>query len=488
MPNSKAMNLLLIVSDEHNPKILGSNGNEVVRTPNLDALAESGANFSNAYCNSPICLPSRASFTIGDFASRHGYWDNAFPYGGETKGFGHRLVESGFPVTAIGKLHYKNTDPVTGFPDQRIPLNAKDGIGDVYSACRSFEIYRPELGEHVRNAHFGESDYLRFDKGVAEEAARFLKREATELRKPWLLKVGFVLPHFPLVAPLKYESMYPRHSVPFPKCYGLDERPNHPVLNEIRRYMGVEGEFSEEEVRRAVAVYYSLCTELDENIGRVLKALKDSGQHENTRIIYLSDHGDMVGAHGLWWKHTFYEESVGVPFMLAGPDIPEGNRIGEPISLVDLYPTILDCFGLEPTEAEAQFPGRSLLPVARGEERLPYERAIYSEYFAAASVTGMYMIRKGDFKLCYYAYYPNQLFDLKNDPEETMDVANDPRYAEVLEDLETELRKIVDPERTSLQARIAQLDKIDEHGGFRLVMKQREIIPYSPVPETFRSR
>lgn len=480
------MNLLLIVSDEHNPKIVGTNGNQVVQTPNMDRLAASGANFSHAYCNNPICLPSRASFTIGDYASRHGYWDNAFPYGGETKGFGHRLVESGIPVTTIGKLHYKDTDPATGFPDQRIPLNAKDGIGDVYSASRSVEIYRPELAEHVRMANWGESDYLRFDSGVAEEASRFLKEEASTYDSPWLLKVGFVLPHFPLMAPPKYKSTYPLETVPFPKRYRLEERPYHPVLNEIRRYMGVEGELSEEEVRRAVAVYYSLCSELDENIGRVLDSLNESGQNGNTRIIYLSDHGDMVGAHGLWWKHTFYEESVGVPFMMAGPDIPAGKRVEEPISLVDLYPTILDCFGLAPTDAERQLPGRSLLPVVRDEKALDYERPIYSEYFAATSITGMYMIRKGDFKLCYYAYYPNQLFDLRNDPEETQDLATDPRYAEVMDELETELRRIVNPERTSLEARWAQLDKIDEQGGYRLVMNRKEIIPYSPVPAQFQ--
>lgn len=483
---AKPMNLLLIVSDEHNPRVLGCNGNGVARTPTLDGLASSGVNFSNGYCNSPICLPSRASFTIGDYGSRHGYWDNAFPYGGETRGFGHRLADAGFPVVTVGKLHFKGDDPATGFPDQRIPLNAKDGIGDIYSATRSFEQYRPQLGGHVRQAHWGDSDYLRYDRGVSDEAVRFLKEEARGYDDPWLLKVGFVLPHFPLVAPERFREIYPLDKVPIPKRYSLSERPRHPILDEMRRYMGVQGEFSEEEVRRAVAVYYALCSELDENIGRVLAALRETGRDANTRVIYMSDHGDMIGAHGMWWKHTFYEESVGVPFMMAGPDLPAGRTIDAPISLVDLYPTVLDCFGLELNDAERRLPGRSLLPAAQAQETLSYERPVYAEYFAASSVTGMYMLRKGDFKLCYYAYYPNQLFDLKNDPEETRDLAQDPAYQIVLDDLESELRGIVDPERTSLLARLAQLDKIDEYGGFRTVMKQGELFPYSPVPEAFR--
>jgi choline-sulfatase len=395
-------------------------------------------------------------------------------------------VDAGFPVVTVGKLHFKDDDPATGFPDQRIPLNAKDGIGDVYSATRSFEQYRPQLGEHIQKAHWGHSDYQRYDRGVADEAVRFLEEEAGGHDKPWMLKVGFVLPHFPLVAPEKYKDMYPLDKMPFPKRYRLAERPRHPILDEMRRYMGVQGEFSDEEVLRAVSVYYSLCSALDENIGRVMKALKESGHDKNTRVIYISDHGDMIGSQGLWWKHTFYEESIGVPFLIAGPDIPAGRTVSEPVSLLDLYPTVLDCFGLEPTEEEKKLPGRSLLPAATGKEVLSYERPIYAEYFAASSVTGMYMLRKGDFKLCYYAYYPNQLFDMKNDPEETQDLAQNPDYADIMDDLENELRKITDPERTSLKARIAQLDKIDQHGGFRQVMKQGELFPYSPVPEEFR--
>lgn len=477
------MNLLLILSDEHNRNIMGCNGNAVIQTPYLDALAASGVNFTNAYCNNPICLPSRASFTIGDYASHHGYWDNAFPYGGETRGFGHRLGDAGYPVITIGKLHYKGNDPATGFPDQRIPLNAKDGIGDVYSCIRSFAQYRPQLGEHVRMARWGSSDYQRYDRVVAEKAVHFLEEEADTYGKPWLLKVGFVLPHFPLVAPEKYKKLYPLEKMPFPKNYRKNERPMHPILEEMRRYMGVQEEFTDEEVLRAVSVYYGMVSQLDENIGMVLDALKRTGQDKHTRVIYISDHGDMIGAHGLWWKHTFYEESVGVPFLLAGPDILSNTTSKTPISLVDLYPTIIDCFGLEPTEEEKRLPGRSILPIAQGESHgLTDDRTIYAEYFAAASVTGMYMLRKGDYKLCYYAYYPNQLFNLKNDPEETNDLAKDPHYVGIMDDLEDELRKIVDPERVSLEARSAQLDKINMYGGFRKVLRGGELITYSPVP------
>lgn len=479
------MNLLFLLSDEHNKNIMGCAGHPVVKTPWMDGIADAGVRFPNAYCNNPICLPSRASFTTGEYASKHGYWDNAFPYGGEVKGFGHRLTEAGYPVVTIGKLHYKGNDPATGFPDQRIPLNARDGIGDVYSCARSFEQFRPELGKNVTAAHWGDSSYLRYDRGIADEAVRFLKEEANTYGKPWLLKVGFVSPHFPLVAPERYKDMYKLKDVVFPKRYGLKERPRHPILDEMRRYMNVEDEFSDEEVRRAVSVYYGMCSELDLQMGRVLQALKETGLDKTTRIIYTSDHGDMVGAQGLWWKHTFYEESIGVPFLMAGPDIGPGRTIQENISLVDLYPTILDCFGIELTEEEKKLPGRSLLPVVQGADKLPDDRPIFADYFAASSITGMYMIRKSNFKLCYYAYYPSQLFDMEKDPEETRDLAGDPAYASIIDDLEAELRKVVDPERTALRCRMEQLDKMNEYGGYRRIMKNGPMFAYSPVPKGF---
>lgn len=481
----KSANVLFILSDEHNKRISGCYGHPMVKTPWIDSIANSGVRFDNAYCNNPICVPSRASLTIGDYASRRGYWDNAFPYDGETPGFGHRVREAGLPVVTIGKLHYKGNDPATGFADQRIPLNVKDGIGDVFGSLRSLEQHRPNLATNVTSARWGDSDYLRYDRSVAEEAARFLREEANSFDEPWLLKVGFVCPHFPLIAPEKYREIYPPAKVPFPKRYRLGERPQHPVLNEMRRYMNVEGEFTEEEVRRAVAVYYGMTAEVDHQIGRVLTALRETGLDRETLVIYTSDHGDMVGAQGLWWKHAFYEESAGVPFVMSGPGIPAGRVVRQGISLVDLYPTILDSLGLTLTDAERKLPGRSLLPVAAGEEELENDRIVYSEYFAASSVTGGYMIRKGDYKLCYYAYCPNQLFNLRDDPEETNDLAGDPAHEQILDELETELRKIVDPERTALQARIAQLDKIDQYGGFKKVLKRGETFTYSPVPTQF---
>ena len=174
--------------------MLGCYGNEKIKTPNLDRLGREGVCFDNAYCNSPICVPSRAVFATGDYASRNGYWDNAHAYEGEVKSWGGRLHEEGYSVTTIGKLHYKNDSPETGFVDQRIPLNIKNGVGDVYGAIRDKEITRYQFRDALLSAGAGESDYITYDREVAQRAAAYLKTEGAGKEKPFVLYVGFVTP------------------------------------------------------------------------------------------------------------------------------------------------------------------------------------------------------------------------------------------------------------------------------------------------------
>ena len=158
---TEATNLLILFSDQHSKHMLGCYGNPAVKTPCLDALAADGVCFDAAYANCPVCVPSRASMAIGDYGSRHGYWDNAYAYDGKVKSWGSRLTEQGFSVTTIGKLHFKGDMPETGFPDQRIPLHIKDGIGDVYGEIRDRQITRPQFCKALEEARAGESDYTR---------------------------------------------------------------------------------------------------------------------------------------------------------------------------------------------------------------------------------------------------------------------------------------------------------------------------------------
>jgi choline-sulfatase len=484
MMSSKPMNMVFILSDEHNKEMLGCYGHPVVKTPNLDSLAEHGVRFSNAYCNSPICVPSRASMATGRYVHKIDAWDNATPYTGTLPSWGHRLTEQGYHVTTIGKLHYRDDGDNTGFPDKRLSLHVQDGVGDIYSLIREDMDPRPQNRQKILEAGPGESSYTRYDRGIADAARRFLQEEAPYFDKPWVLFVSFVSPHFPLIAPQEYFDMYPLESVIFPKQYSMAERSMHPVLEEYRRVWDTSDEFDESAIRKAVAAYYGLCSFLDDQVGTVLRTIKETGLEETTRIIYASDHGDTLGDHGVWFKSTMYEGSVGVPFIMAGPDLPKGKVMDNHISLVDCFPTLIEAVGARLTEEDGDLPGTSLLPMARGESKK--QRTVFSEYHAMGAVTGVFMIRQDRYKYVYYVGYRPQLFDLKEDPNELNDLADNPAYQDILAACERELRTIANPEEIDRLAREDQARRIAEHGGRANIIKEGLKIAYSPVPQQFR--
>jgi choline-sulfatase len=211
----------------------------------------------------------------------------------------------------------------------------------------------------------------------------------------------------------------------------------------------------------AMASYYGLCSYLDDNVGKVLAALKESGLEDDTRVIYTSDHGDNIGAREMWGKSNMYQESVAIPLIMAGPDVPKGVVRKTPASHVDFYQTIMDCVGKIP--AEKDLPGHSLFDLAIKDDN--EERCVFSEYHAAGSPTGGFMLRQGRFKLIYYVSFEHELFDLNTDPEEMTNLANDPDHAQVFENLERELRKIVDPEEVDRRAKADQAALVERHGG-----------------------
>lgn len=482
----RPMNLLILMSDEHNRQMMGCSGHPVVQTPNLDRLAGRGALFPAAYCNCPICVPSRASMATGRYVHELRLWDNATPYVGEYPSWGHRLTAAGRHVTTIGKLHYRTVGDDVGFPDQRMPMNVKDGVGDLYSLIREDMAPRPQARARLLEAGPGESSYVRYDRQICEAAEHWLTIEAAEHEEPWALFVSFVSPHFPLIAPQEYLDLYPPESVVLPRASSLADRPKHPVLEEMRRVFAIDDELDEMQTRKAVASYYALCTFLDSRIGRVLAALEAGGHADDTRIIYTSDHGDTVGDHGLWWKHTMYESSAGVPLILAGPDIPASRVVEEPVSLVDFFPTILEATGVSLEPEDDQLPGTSLLPLARGAGTPEGDgRVVFGEYHAAGAVTALFMIRDGQYKYVHYVGYPPQLFDLRNDPHEDTDLAADPDYAQILASCEQELREICDPEEVDRLARADQARMLAEHGGKDAVLSSGYQIPYTPVPREF---
>jgi choline-sulfatase len=271
-------NVLFVLSDEHSRRVTGCYGNPVVRTPNLDALAVRGTRFASVYCQTPICVPARASLATGRYAHSIDSWDNATPYiGTEAASWGHRLIANGHKVTTVGKLHYRKLGDPSGFPDQRIPLHVLDGIGDLYGLLREKMPVRPHSREQVLEARAGEAEYIRYDRGITHAAVRWLWEEAHGLARPWCLMVSFATPHFPLVVPERYFNLYPLDSLPLPVQWEPEEWPRHPVLDFKRRQQALDRPFDERTIRNAMAAYYGLVTFLDEQIGIVLQALREAG-------------------------------------------------------------------------------------------------------------------------------------------------------------------------------------------------------------------
>jgi choline-sulfatase len=267
--------------------------------------------------------------------------------------------------------------------------------------------------------------------------------------------VGYLLPHWPFICPEKYLQMYDPSSIDMPLDFNLFNENLHPALSHFQHsgednYSGIR---DEAHLRRIMAVYYGMITCMDDLIGEILDELENQDIADNTYVIYVSDHGEGAGEHGLFNKMTPYEASVAVPLVISGPGIPRGKRISDLVSLVDLYPTILDIFDLEPTDEEdVEFPGKSWLPLLRGErqKRLDY---IFSEYHGIYFRHNWYMLLRGNLKYIWYAKERPSLFDLKNDPQEMNDLALEPGYASTLKEFEHLLREIVDPEATSDRAK-----------------------------------
>lgn len=478
---TKPMNLLYLFSDQHSKFVTGCYGNPHVHTPNIDRLAAGGVCFDSAYTNNPICVPARASMTIGDYCFRHNYWDNAHPYKGDEEGWGHRLVQQGFPVTTIGKLHYQADIPETGFPDQRIPLHVKGGIGDITHTIRDGSMVRPAMRREVLDAGPGSSDYIRYDEKVARLAAEFLKGEAQEKGNPWCLYVGFVCPHFPWKVPEDIMKLYePYEKLPLPVDWEADKRPMHPAVVKYRDEMCLTELFTEAEIRKAVAAYYGMVTFVDRQIGVVLEALREAGLEDTTRIIYTDDHGETAGDHGLFFKHTLYEGSVGIPLIMSGPDIPKGRRIQTPVSLVDIFPTILECMGAEGKPEDERLPGTSLLSfINRGNTG---ERPVFSETHCIGFNDAAFMIRYRQYKYIYYVNYEPQLFDLEKDPHEQQDLSGCPDYQEIKREMDGILHQcFCDPETINRIAKEDQARILKANGGKEEVLKT--LISFSPIPE-----
>ena len=474
----QAANLLFFLSDNHARSALCCYGNPVVKSPVLDSLATRGTRFANAYSASPLCCPARAAIATGRFPFETGYWDNAIVYDGRVKSWMHRLRDAGSEVVSVGKLHFRSTEDDNGFSEERAPMHILNGKGGVSMLLRWSDEEPVNHGQwelYLEQSGVGTTHYQEYDLEISRLAIDWLRGYAKKRDRPWALFVSYVSPHPPFTVPQELLDLYPLADMPLPPLFRPHERPQHPSLAHLRRIMGFKAMGDEAALRRIAAAYYAVVTHNDRQIGTVLGAAEELGLLDNTRIIYTSDHGEALGAHGLFGKANLLEPGAGIPLIVCGPEVPAGKVDHTPVSQVDLYPTILENAGLAPLASEADMLGRSLFHTASRTE------PVFAEYHAAGSRRGVSMLRSGAWKLIAHVDAPPQLFDLEADPNESRDLGASPDHASRVAQLTRCLHAICDPVEVDRRARAAQRAKAEYWGGNDAIRKEGLLV-YTPPP------
>jgi choline-sulfatase len=473
-------NLLLILSDEHNPKVMGCAGHGEVKTPNLDRLAAGGKRFTNATCASPICVPARAALATGRNLFELGCWDNVDAYDGRTPSWHHALRSAGHEVVSIGKLHYRGWDGDDyGFTESLLPMHIHGGRGEVKMLLRNPPTSIGDGSNLLASAKAGESDYTRYDAKITERAIEWLHAHARPSGdKPWVLMVSLVAPHFPLTAPPAFFDLYRGQPLALPKAYHFGLDPNaHPFVREYALQSGYNQHFkTEDDVRRALSGYYGLVSYLDSNVGALLDALADAGLSESTRVLYTSDHGDNAGARGLWGKSTMYAESVGVPMILSGPDVEPAQTEHAAVSHIDVYNTVLQAVGMPLDTSTASSRSQSLLSPVHP------DRVTLAEYHTIGSRAAVFMLQDKHHKYVHHVDLPPELFDLENDPDELANRAEEPDQQPVLGLWTQRLNALCDPREVDQRAKSRQNALIDFFGGDAAIRSGQGMGGYTPSP------
>jgi choline-sulfatase len=433
--NSAHPNILIVMADQMTPFMLEACGGFGARTKNLKALADRGLQFTNAYSPSPICVPARSCFMTGQYMSRTGCYDNGDPYHSFIPTFAHYLTNAGYDTVLTGKMHFVGADQLHGYQRR---LNT-----DVYPS--GFIWSYPLLDENdpeafafdfapqyqAQNIGPGWSDELQYDEETHLRALEYLRYAPAG--RPFMLTVSYTNPHPPYIVPRKYWDMYKDSDVKLPhypdnmdelysefdraflRWYGLDRKsirdPEH--LTAMRRGFA------------ALAHY------VDDKLGELVDVLEETGLDDNTLVIFVSDHGEMLGEKGLIQKRSLYEWSARIPMIMAGPGVTQGE-VTTPVSLMDLPRTLLDLVGVEPV---TPMDGRSLLPAMTGQklEEIP----VVCEYHAEGIMRPCFMIRKGPWKLIYIHRSPSQLFNLDDDPGEWNNLSGQSTYSAIEAELTT---------------------------------------------------
>jgi choline-sulfatase len=447
-------NVLFLIDDEHRPDVAGFAGDDVVRTPTLDWLAETGTVFENAYTPAPVCVPARHSLRTGQLPrtwARHGH--EAFESGYQT--LPRQFGEHGYMTASAGKMHYSGWAQMQGWRKRLGPTPMKRAIGDdtldmqVDTDHGGLSDWKWSGPKEVKRAGVADSRVQVQDRRSVEGTEQFISQyfsapyyDRCQPDRPLVLQTSLIQPHYPYFTDDEdlftyYLNRVDPH-VEQPEAF-------HPVISECRtrgecRLVRPGEDASEREIRRATAAYYAMVERVDAMFGRVIDALRHHGEDpDEWVIVFTSDHGEMLGERAVWGKGQFLESSARVPLVIRYPERFDPGTVTQNVNLCDLYATVCDLADLPVPDG---LDSRSLVPLLAGDIDAWRERhgsETVSQDVGNSSVrhgvdTEHLMIKRDDLKYCYYGEdVPEVLFDLERDPDETTNFATDPEYADAME-------------------------------------------------------
>ena len=385
----------------------------------------------------------------------------------------HRVRDAGHEMVSIGKLHFRSGEDDNGFSEEILPMHVVGGVGWMAALLRKDPPAYDAAAELAADSGPGSSSYTDYDLAITAAATDWIAARRNAER-PWAAFVSLVSPHFPLKAPQESYNLYADAD------FDLEPKqlPDHPEIRNLARFFDYERHFTAETRHAAMAGYFGLTSFLDDCVGEILATLEESGQAEDTVILYLSDHGELLGEKGMWTKQVMYEASAGIPMILAGPGVPDGIVRNTAATIVDVAATALDVM-LDTSDDSS--PGLSLRRLAQDPDDA--DRTVLCEYHDGGSTTGAFMVRWGDWKYVCYPGMPPQLFNLAEDPSEDHDLGSDvsQRAAAARAEGAASLAAICDADAVNRQCFADQAARIEALGGID-VCRNAHLFNHTPTP------
>ncbi|SMX33172.1 choline-sulfatase [Octadecabacter ascidiaceicola] len=427
-------NILIIMVDQLNGTLFPDGPVDWLHAPNLKKLAAKSTRFKNTYTASPLCAPGRASFMSGQLPSRTQVYDNAAEFASSIPTYAHHLRRAGYQTCLSGKMHFVGPDQLHGFEERLTTDIYPPDFGwtpDYRKSGERIDWWYHNMGS-VTGAGVAEiTNQMEYDDEVAYNATRKLyDLSRAHDERPWCLTVSFTHPHDPYVARKKYWDLYEdcEHLMPDVAPIPYEEQDAHSKrildANDHENF-----DITEEQVRRARRAYFANISYLDDKVGEVLQTLEDTRQ--DATILFVSDHGDMLGDRGLWFKMSFFEGSARVPLMICAPEM-EAGLLETPVSNIDVTPTLCDLAGVSMDEVMPWTEGMSLVPMGQGAERT---EPVAMEYAAEGSYSPLVCLRYGKWKYTRCLLDPDQLFDIEADPNELSNLADVAKHQGTLDQL-----------------------------------------------------